>query len=280
MAHQSMKLADVVTALRAAAPEHLAQAWDKVGLQVGAPTQAVSAALLCIDLDEAVLAEALAESCQLIVAYHPPIFRPLAQLTDATWKERVLVTAVRHGIAIYSPHTALDNVAGGMTDWLCSGLGAHGSRAAILPSPAPEPASASASEPVPMGAEVTGSGRIVHLRERVLPDELVARVKAHLGLSHVKVAMRTEPVHSIAVCPGAGGSLFEQTPAVDAYITGEMQHHQVLDMRARGHMVILTGHSNSERPYLPHYRQRVIDAGAGEVEWKISAADTAPCRVM
>ncbi len=281
-----MRLADLLSVLRAVAPERLAASWDRVGLHLGSERQRIRRALLCIDLTEPVMAEAVAHGCELIVAYHPPIFDPLRRLTDRAWKERVVLEAARRRMAVYSPHTALDAVRGGMTDWLCDGLGKHSARPAIddhVDENAPErlPADDAPADDAP------GAGRVHHLVRPVSAATLIERVKRRLGLAHVAVALpiadnphRDSPVagkiQSIAVCPGAGGSLFERYPLADAYFTGEMQHHQVLDMTARGQLVILAGHTNTERPYLPAYREQLVSAGADRVEWLISAADRAP----
>ncbi len=124
-----MRLQDIISALEDIAPLRLAESWDKVGLHVGDPAQRIRRILLCIDLTEAVVQEALEVGANLIVAYHPPIFRPLDRLVGRSWKERALLTAVRKQLAVYSPHTALDATADGLGDWLCAGLGAGESRA-------------------------------------------------------------------------------------------------------------------------------------------------------
>ncbi len=114
------------------APPAYAESWDRVGLHVGrrdAPLR--SGILLTIDLTEKVMFEAEEAGVGLIVAYHPPIWEPLARVTDASAKQRVILRAIERGIAIYSPHTALDAVEGGMTDWLCEGL-SGGSEGKIL----------------------------------------------------------------------------------------------------------------------------------------------------
>jgi dinuclear metal center YbgI/SA1388 family protein len=105
------------------APLELAESWDKVGLLAGDSGRALDGCvLLTIDLTESVLEEARAVGARAIIAYHPPIFEPLTRITDATPRQRVVLRAVESGIAIYSPHTALDAMPGGITDWLCEGL--------------------------------------------------------------------------------------------------------------------------------------------------------------
>ena len=130
-------LSDILAALAEAAPLSLAEPWDKVGLLVAGDGREVSRALLAIDVVPAVLAEARAAGAELVIGYHPLLFKPLERLDGATWQGRVALDAVRAGIAVYSPHTALDAVAGGVNDWLvecvAGGAGAaHGVRA-LLP---------------------------------------------------------------------------------------------------------------------------------------------------
>ncbi|MBN3312953.1 NIF3L protein, partial [Atractosteus spatula] len=119
-----MDLAQVVAALEALAPLALAESWDNVGLLVEpSPPRAVRVALLTTDLTPPVLEEAEARGAGLVVAYHPPLFRPVRRLTCSSWKERLAVRALELGVAVYSPHTALDCLAGGVNDWLCAALG-------------------------------------------------------------------------------------------------------------------------------------------------------------
>lgn len=119
-------LVEVLALLAEVAPLRFAEPWDNVGLLVEPPEPTgVRAALLTIDLTEPVLSEAIELGAELVVAYHPPIFKGLKRLTQATPGERVLTRALAHGIAVYSPHTALDAAPGGPNDWLCDLLGSH-----------------------------------------------------------------------------------------------------------------------------------------------------------
>lgn len=120
-----MLVADLMDAMESIAPLAAAETWDRVGLLVGDPERRIGGpVLLTIDLTERVLDEAVELGAGAIVAYHPPIWTPLDRLTASTPAERVIRRSVEAGIAIYSPHTALDAAAGGVTDWLCEGLSA------------------------------------------------------------------------------------------------------------------------------------------------------------
>jgi dinuclear metal center YbgI/SA1388 family protein len=108
----------IVRVLGEIAPLSLAEDWDRVGLLVAGDGREIRRAVLAIDVTPAVLAEACSVGAELVVGYHPLLFRPLERLDGATWQCRVAMDAVRAGIAIYSPHTALDAVVGGINDWL------------------------------------------------------------------------------------------------------------------------------------------------------------------
>lgn len=118
-----MKIADLIAAMERIAPPELAEPWDNVGLHMGSREATIGGpVLLTIDLTEAVVAEAIRLGCGAVMAYHPPIFEPMKRITDATEVGRVALELLRAGIAVYSPHTALDAAPNGMTDWLAEGL--------------------------------------------------------------------------------------------------------------------------------------------------------------
>ena len=101
------------------APLGLAQSWDNVGLLAGDPSSELHRVLLCIDLTGAVVDEAIAGNFDLVVAYHPPIFKPISRLcADSAGNEALVFRCIRGGVAIYSTHTALDAAQGGTNDVL------------------------------------------------------------------------------------------------------------------------------------------------------------------
>lgn len=116
-----MKVSDIVRAIETIAPPQLAESWDNVGLLVGDAQGPVRKLMLCIDLTEAVLAEALAARAGMVMAYHPTVFKPISRVTaEAT---PVVYAAARAGVAVYSCHTALDAVPGGVNDVLADAMG-------------------------------------------------------------------------------------------------------------------------------------------------------------
>ncbi|WP_437604617.1 Nif3-like dinuclear metal center hexameric protein [Sorangium sp. So ce834] len=124
-------LRDVVAALESIAPLRFAEPWDNVGLLAGDPARPSSAALLAIDYTAEVAQEARELGCDLVVAYHPPLFEAVKRVVAPS----PIFAAIRDGIALYSPHTALDVAEGGTNDVLADALGMSGERAPLRRAP-------------------------------------------------------------------------------------------------------------------------------------------------
>jgi dinuclear metal center YbgI/SA1388 family protein len=108
-------------AMERIAPTRHAAAWDNVGLLAGSRAWSAQRVLLTIDLTRAVLEEARRRHCGAVVSYHPPIFKPAKRwIVDDDSQESVAAAALAAGIAVYSPHTALDAAPGGTNEMLAN----------------------------------------------------------------------------------------------------------------------------------------------------------------
>ena len=116
------------------------------------------------------------KDASVIVSYHTPIFHGLKSLTLADPIQTSLLKCAAHGISVYSPHTALDSVWGGINDWLAEGLmgGKDQGEIRSLLREKSNPAT---------GASEGGECRLVTLKEPIGVDVLEQRIKSHLKLS-------------------------------------------------------------------------------------------------
>ena len=128
----ALKVRDIAACLEAWAPPQYAESYDNVGLLVGDATAEVTGVLVSLDCTEAVVAEAEAQGCNLVVSHHPLIFKGLKRIGTATDAERAVVRALRGGIALYALHTNLDNVMSGVNHKLATLLGCQISTLRIL----------------------------------------------------------------------------------------------------------------------------------------------------
>lgn len=185
-------------------------------------------------LTPSVLEEALHPATALVISYHPPIFKPLSSFTLANPLQASLLRLSAAGVSVYSPHTALDSIRGGVNDWLAHGITAmQPGQVSFLGGPMTD-------------NDEGGPGRLVTLHHPVSIEDLVERIKVHLGTSYGELAHRPidrydlcismstlavdvgrplvpQHVRTIAICAGAGGSLLAGVEA-DMYLTGEMAH--------------------------------------------------------
>ncbi len=123
---EQIKTADLIEALEGHAPLMLQESYDNSGLICGDRNASVEKALITIDITKAVLEEAKAKHCSLIISHHPLIFKPLKNLTGSNEVQRLVIDAIRHQISLYAMHTNLDNVQEGVSTALAVKLGLTG----------------------------------------------------------------------------------------------------------------------------------------------------------
>lgn len=215
------------------APPELAEAWDNVGLIVGANGQEVDNVLVCLDVTLAALDEAISKDCQAIVSHHPPIFKPLARI-DLDDASGVMVrTALVHRMALIACHTNLDSATGGVSDALASVLGLRETR------------------PLQSAAGHTGAGlgRIGRFAEPVSAGEFLRRVAAATANTALPIAGNLpETITTVAVCGGSGSEFapLARRLGADVYLSGEIKHSTALWARENGFCLIDGGHWGTE----------------------------------
>jgi len=260
------------------APLRLAEKWDNVGLILEAPIprKGANRILLTIDLTSAVVEEALSTRTAAIISYHPPIFKPLTSFTLSNPLQKSLLLCGARGISVFSPHTALDSVKGGINDWLSD----------IVRTDFPGSVEYIGA---PKEDDLGGEGRLVRFQQPVELNNLVNVIKKGLALSAVQLGRspcpRSDEVTSVAICAGSGGSMLLGVDA-DVYFTGEMSHHEVLAAIASGRHVVLCGHTNTERGYLPTLAEKLraqlkdTSFSGDRVEVHISTQDRHPLDIV
>lgn len=228
-----MKIQEIADALERFAPLPLQEGYDNAGLQIGLTEgEEVSGVLLCLDVTEAVIAEAHDKGCNLIVSHHPLIFRPLRHVTIHSQVERCVVSALRNGIAIYSAHTNLDNAPGGVNFMMAERL---------------ELTEGRFLQPNADGRG--GSGLIGKLSRPLSPGEFLKKVRCTFSvdaLLHNRV--ENKEISIVALCGGAGDFLIDKavSEGADAFLTGEVGYHRYF-----GHehdiLIASLGHYQSEQ---------------------------------
>ncbi len=118
-----MKIKEVLGALEKFAPLPLQDGFDNAGLQIGLTEVEATGALLCLDVTEAVLDEAIALGANLVVSHHPLLFRGFKSITGRDYTERCIIKAIKNDLVIYAAHTNLDNAWNGVNFKMAGKLG-------------------------------------------------------------------------------------------------------------------------------------------------------------
>ena len=118
-----MKIKEIVSALERFAPLPLQDGFDNAGLQIGLTEAEATGALLCLDVTEAVLDEAIGLGYNLVIAHHPLLFKGCKSITGRDYVERCILKAIKNGIVIYAAHTNMDNAWGGVNFKIAEKLG-------------------------------------------------------------------------------------------------------------------------------------------------------------
>ena len=226
-----MKLREVIAALEHLAPLRLQDEWDNSGLQVGFPEAEIDSVLVCLDITEAVVDEAIAAKCNLIVSHHPLIFKALRQVSDATYQQRCVVKALAAGISIYSAHTSLDNAPGGVNHRIAALLGLQKLRWLS-----------------PRDGEDAGSGLVGELPASEPDAAFLARVQRTFGVECLQhSALDGRQVRRVALCGGAGAFLLHDAvcAGADCFISGEFHYHDYFENQ--GVLLAELGHYQSEQ---------------------------------
>ena len=209
------------------APFDTAMGFDNVGLLVGDATDPVTGILLALDITPAVVREAASRNANLIVSHHPVIFQPLKQLP----KGHAVYQMAQSGIAAICAHTNLDLANNGVNRALAERLGLDEIGPLTI---CPE-----------NGLPYSLSGK---LKRPCSPQEFAAHVRMSLHTAGVKFVDGKRPVQTVAVCSGAGSdqifAIAEQK--IDAFVTGESKHHELLAADQMGVTMIDAGHFATE----------------------------------
>ena len=259
-----MKINKVVDALEHYAPLPLQEGYDNAGLQVGL-TEAVemSGALLCLDVTEAVVDEAIQKGCNLIVSHHPLIFRKLARITDENYVQRTVRKAIKNDVAIVSMHTNMDAATGGVNFKIAEKLGLRNVRFF-------------AGEKEANGVK-GGEGVIGDFAEAIAADDLVLMLKERFRVECVQCnQLLRSPIKKVALCGGAGAFLLGDAIAAgaDAFITGEMSYHEYFGHEQEIQICII-GHYQSEQ-FTSEIFRRIIEEQCPGVKCCISEINTNP----
>jgi len=223
-----MKVGDIVAAVEEFAPLGIQEQWDNSGLCIGSPDAEVHGVLVGFDCTPALVDEAAAHGCDMIVTHHPLIFRGIKTIRPEDPTGDTIIRAIKAGIAIYAAHTTADKVLEGVSGAMARRLGLN--NIAIMEDEGGVGLGAVGDFPEPMDAV-----------------EAIAFIKERFGLKIMRTsAPLKEKISRVAVLGGSGGSEIPKAMACGAqlYISADISYHNFFT--PEGFMVADIGHFESE----------------------------------
>ena len=246
-------VADIVKIMNRFAPPWLAEEWDNVGLQIGDLRWPVRSIWTALDPTLEVVKAACKENVDLLITHHPLFFRPIKSIDFHSPHGSIIKTAIHHQLSVFSAHTNLDMVRGGVNDVLAGRLGLKCIEI-LQPHKGEQQFKADDDmthdiSPV-IGNEIEhGIGRIGSLDKTRSLTALAVIVKEKLNLNFVKVTGNPElKISQVAICSGSGSSLMKAFLASNAqiYISGDIHYHDARDAESANRAIIDIGHFASE----------------------------------
>jgi len=242
-------LGEILLAVEELWPESLAEEWDEVGLVAGHPSAEVSRIMFAVDPTLDVIEEAIEWGADLLITHHPLLLKGVTSVAATTAKGKAVHRLIESGTGLLTVHTNGDSAVGGVSDVLADALGLHG----VVP-----------LTPAQNGLPEEGIGRVGDLEDVMTLGDFAARVFGILPsvAGGVRVSGDKDGlVRRVAVCGGAGDSLFSEVRAsnADIFVTADLRHHPASEAREN---------AVNDRPYL-------IDVShfASEWLWLPAAAD-------
>lgn len=254
-------------------PESLAEAWDEVGLVAGHPSAEVTRVMFAVDPTLEVIDEAIEWGAELLITHHPLLLKGVTSVAANTPKGRAVHRLIESGTALLTVHTNGDSAVGGVSDVLADALGLE---------------NVSPLTPAADGLPEEGIGRVGDLNEPMTLGDFAARVFGILPsvAGGVRVSGDKDGlVQRVAVCGGAGDSLFDEVRAsnADLYITADLRHHPASEAReaavnGRPYLIDVS-HFASEWLWLPAAAEALGNVLADQgidLEIKVSTTNSDP----
>jgi dinuclear metal center YbgI/SA1388 family protein len=231
-------------ALESFAPLQLQESYDNSGLIIGNQDRICTGIICSLDATEAVVEEAIASGCNLIIAHHPIVFSGLKKINGKNYVEQTIITAIKNDIAIYAIHTNLDNTLKGVNDRLADKMGLT-KRSILLPKPPPT----TPNQNNVIDYQEVGSGLIGELPEPMDEYLFLEMLKTSFSLQVIRHSpLLGKQIKKIAICGGAGSFLIGRAVAqqADVLVTADLKYHEFFD--ANGELLLADiGHWESEQ---------------------------------
>ncbi|MCD7951076.1 MAG: Nif3-like dinuclear metal center hexameric protein [Erysipelotrichaceae bacterium] len=229
-----MKLKEIIDIIEKYYPLSKQEEWDKCGLQIGDKNQDINKIMISLNADNDTLQEAIDNDCQLLITHHPFLLDPIDNIDKDNFMGEFIYKAIENHIAVYSSHTALDNVS--MNQWLIEELGVND---------------------IKIG-DASGITRIAKLNQSMTQDVFIQHVCDTYHIEHLKYAGEVKEVSIVAICGGSGADfMHEFYGKADAYLTGDSKYRHAKN--AFDHHILLVDINHHVENIMVHKLKELLE---------------------
>jgi len=105
-----MKIKEVISFLENKFPLSWQEDFDNSGIQCGDKERDITGVVVCFDMSEVVIEEAISKGANMVVSHHPIIYRDVIKRIEPTNRVgKILCKALENKILLYSMHTNIDS---------------------------------------------------------------------------------------------------------------------------------------------------------------------------
>ncbi len=243
-----MELSKLLNIFELEFPPKTAWSDDSIGLQISNSKSRIKNVYLTLELNEDSITEALSYSSDLIVTFHPLIFKPLSSITTDNRVGNLVSKLIKNDIALYAIHTNFDSHPFGTSYELCTQLGFDKSEFLV-----PDD-----------NIDGYGMGVVVELQDSIKINELLYKVSSvcNTPLKYNKGAK--EDINKIAILGGSGSSYIKDAISLncDAFITADVKYHDFHNVDNKM-AIIDPGHYEMEQ-FVPKAMKNILKEKLGD----------------
>jgi dinuclear metal center YbgI/SA1388 family protein len=216
------------------APSFLKESYDNVGLMVGEKEKTVSKVLLALDCTKEVIKEAKDNHIDLIITHHPLLFKKPSRIVREDLQGWKVIELIKNDISLYSSHTNLDSVKGGINEEIVKMLGYDDST--II------------EKSTVKGYEDSGIGRFIELEKEISVEIFIQKLKKTLKIQNLRGVIANKNIRKIAIINGSGQDFFGKALKLgaDCIVTGDTSYHFASDYKEMGVTILDPGHFSTE----------------------------------
>ncbi len=254
-----MQLRKLVEYLEEIVPLEIQESYDNCGLILGNPDQEIHSGIVCLDITEEILEEAINKGANLVISHHPMIFKGIKKLNPAKKNDRIILSAIQNRIAIYALHTNLDKIWGGVSFQIGEILGLRDLEFLKLYSEKP---------PLPWNPDLVfsasnkkyqGLGAIGQLESSLPWDQFCNRIKEKMKAKVMRHSAATHKlIQKVGICGGSGSEFIQDAldQDCDIFITADVKYHQFF-LDSTKMILVDIGHFETEQ-FSPELIRKII----------------------